>query len=145
MGMGVCSPKPPQTPPIQRSFSDLVKFCSQCGEKDADFIIPWEPLMGRVCKSCFDEVSSCPPPKIVKNYVPEPEKQAKRLKALEAANVARSAKAADKKAKREEDQARRRAENPERYDALKAKRSERMRKIRAEQLLKKKELTPTLG
>jgi len=28
-GTGVCSPRPPHTPPIQRSFCDLVKFWSQ--------------------------------------------------------------------------------------------------------------------
>src|SRR5512133_3464599 len=28
-GIGVCSPKPPQTPPIQRSVSDFAKLCNQ--------------------------------------------------------------------------------------------------------------------
>jgi hypothetical protein len=28
-GTGVCSPKPPQTPPIHRSVSDFVKLCNQ--------------------------------------------------------------------------------------------------------------------
>ena len=119
--------------------------CTQCGKTETEtWMSPWEPMMGPLCHSCYDEVVSCPPQSAIKQLMPESEKQALRLKALEAARAARAAKAADKKAKLAEDQARQRALNPERYDAMMAKRREAGNRLQAA-LKAKKELTQAPG
>ncbi|VVB50646.1 Uncharacterised protein [uncultured archaeon] len=114
--------------------------CSQCGQHtDEVWVVLWAKDMGKLCRSCFDEVSACPPK--TKERVPEAEKQAKRVKALEAARVAsvaaRKQRAADRAAQKAETEARKRAENPERYDAQLAQRRESIKKAQTALLAKR--------
>ena len=108
--------------------------CDQCGRyEDEAKVCPWDLMMGKLCTPCYTEVMEHPPQKIVRALMPEEERNEIRRKALEKAREVRSAKAADKKTQREETRARRRAQNPEAYDAAMAKRIEALKLAREAQ------------